>query len=325
MLAAPEVKVWVLSDGKPGMENQCLGLAEALGFFPVIKRIKPRFPWSILPPHCWLKPLLAPGFGGDQLKPPWPSVLIATGRQTVAPALAIKKSNRGNTFCIQIQNPTIWHDHFDILVVPAHDRIRRENALITIGALNRITKEKLLQPSLKLRSTIDFLPRPLVAVLVGGSNKHYRMTNACTRSLADQLLALSTKRGIGLALTCSRRTSQETEDTLRTILSQSPSWFWDGKGENPYLGLLGLADAFVVTADSVSMISEACSTGKPVYIAALEGGSEKFEYFHEDLQNSGMTRPFNGTLANWEYPPLDETRRVAAEIKRRMGKTTINY
>ena len=319
MPAAPAVKVWVLTDGKPGMENQCLGLAEALGFLPVIKRIKPRFPWSVLPPHCWLKPLSAPGLGGDQLKPPWPSVLISTGRQTVAPALAIKKANLGSTFCIQIQNPAVWHHHFDILVVPAHDGIRGKNAIITVGALNRITKEKLLQASLKLRSTINFLPRPLVSVLVGGSNKHYRMTNASVRSLAEKLLTLSTKHGVGLALTCSRRTSPEAEDTLRTILSRSPSWFWDGKGENPYFGLLGLAAAFVVTADSVSMISEACTTGKPVYIAALEGGSEKFERFQESLQKSGITRPFNGTLENWRYQPLDDTQRVAAEIKRRMS------
>ncbi len=319
MLASPEDKIWVLSDGKPGMENQCLGLAEALGFFPVVKRIKPRFPWSVLPPHCWLKPLMAPGLGGDQLKPPWPSVLISTGRQTVAPALAIKKANAGGTFCIQIQNPAIRLNQFDVLVVPAHDGIKLENAIITVGALNRITKEKLSQAGLKLRRTIHFLPRPLVSVLIGGSNKHYRMTNASTRSLAEKLLTLSTKHGVGLALTCSRRTSLKTESTLRTILSKSPSWFWDGRGENPYLGLLGLADAFVVTADSVSMISEACSTGKPVYIAALEGGSTKFENFHDNLRNSGITRPFNGTLENWVYQPLDDTRKVAAEIKRRMG------
>ena len=324
MLAAPESRVWVLSDGKPGMENQCLGLAEALGFLPSIKRIKPRFPWSILPPHLWLKPLLAPGLGGDELKPPWPNVLISTGRQTVAPALAIKKANLGKTFCIQIQNPAIWHNHFDILVVPAHDGINRENAIVTVGAPNHITEEKLLQASLKLRNTINFLPRPLIAVLVGGSNKHYRMTNSSARSLAEKLLVLSTKNGAGLALTFSRRTDPETEDTLRTILSESRSWFWDGKGENPYLGLLGLADAFVVTADSVSMVSEACSTGKPVYIAPLEGGSKKFEHFHENLRNSGITRPFNGTLENWEYQPLDDTKTVAAEIKRRMCKTTTN-
>ena len=90
MTPVSDATVWVLTDGKPGMENQCLGLAEALGATPVIKRIAPRFPWSVLPPQFWPAPLRAPGPAGDALAPPWPDILIATGRQTVAPALAIK-------------------------------------------------------------------------------------------------------------------------------------------------------------------------------------------------------------------------------------------
>ncbi|MBT5646243.1 MAG: hypothetical protein HOJ41_00140, partial [Rhodospirillaceae bacterium] len=101
--------------------------------------------------------------------------------------------------------------------------------------------------------------------------------------------------------------------------SDTPCWFWDGSGDNPYFGLLGLADAIVVTADSVSMVSEACATGKPVHVIELDGGSAKFARFHEALRRAGITRPFNGTLESWTYDAPDDTARVAAEIVHRIS------
>ncbi len=314
---------WVLTDGKPGMENQCLGLAEALGIAPALKRIAPRFPWSILPPHLWLSPLSAPGQEGDSLEPPWPDLLIATGRQTVAPALAIRKASGGRTFCVQIQNPTTGCDRFDLLAIPAHDRIDGPNVIATDGALHRVTPEKLAEGAGRLASRLPPLPRPLVSVLIGGSNAHYKMTEAVARRIAASLRRLCDDHGAGLAITASRRTGAANGTILRDALANAIGtgnvWFWDGSGENPYFGLLGIGDILAVTADSVSMVSEACSTRKPVYVIELEGGSAKFARFHERLYARGITRPFDGTLETWTYEPLEDTPRVAAEVRRRMA------
>jgi mitochondrial fission protein ELM1 len=84
--------------------------------------------------------------------------------------------------------------------------------------------------------------------------------------------------------------------------------------------MLGAADAIIVTADSVSMISEAAATGKPVHIVELDGGSKKFARFHQALRDAGVTRPFAGMLGGWGYAPLDDTARAAAEIRRRFAK-----
>ena len=97
-----------------------------------------------------------------------------------------------------------------------------------------------------------------------------------------------------------------------------PAVFWAGEGENPYHGLLGLADHFVVTADSVNMACEAAFTGKPVHIAEITGGTPKFRRFHRAMREAGVTRPFEGVLGRWSYEPLNETVSVAAEIRRRM-------
>lgn len=320
---------WVLTDGKPGMENQCLGLAEALargtGLAPiVVKRIAPRFPWSKLPPQLWCAPLRAPGPDGDALAPPWPDILIATGRQTVAPALAIKRASggrtEGRTFCIQIQNPAAGLDRFDLVAVPRHDGVSGPNVIVTDGALHRVTPARLADGAARWRDALAPLPRPLVAVLVGGSNRQYRMTEAVTRRLADGLARLCREHGAGLAATASRRTGAANEAILRTALADLPAWLWDGAGDNPYFGLLGLADAIVATGDSVSMVSEACATGKPVYVVDLEGGSAKFARFHAHLREMGLARPFDGTLETWSAAPLDDTARVAAEVRRRLAE-----
>ena len=315
--------VWVMTDGKAGMENQCLGLAEALialgGEAPIVKRLAPRFPWYSLPPQFWFSPLSTPDFDGELLTPPWPDILISTGRQTVAPALAIKRASSGATFCVQIQNPAWRHDAFDLLAIPKHDGVTGANLIETFGALHRVTPEKLSAEAEKFRATLADLPRPLIAVLIGGSNKQYRMTGAVTQRLAANLLTLCDDHGTGLAVTASRRTGAENEKHLRTALADAPCWFWDGSGDNPYFGLLGLADAIVVTADSVSMVSEACATGKPVHVIELDGGSAKFARFHDGLRAAGMSRPFDGALDTWTYDIPDDTARVAAEIVRRLS------
>ena len=134
------------------------------------------------------------------------------------------------------------------------------------------------------------------------------------------LVRLAKTSGAGLAVTPSRRTGAANEAVLREGLAAVPSVIWDGEGENPYFGYLALADAIVVTADSVSMVSEACATGKPVYVFDLEGGSRKFKRFHDNLREAGITRAFEGTLAEWRYRPPDDTERVAREVRRRMRR-----
>lgn len=310
---------WVVTDGKPGMENQCLGLAEALGLDPVVKRIAPRFPWRVLPPQLWFAPLAAPGPDGDMLAPPWPRLLIATGRQTVAPAIAIRRAAGGATFAVQIQNPAVSPRYFDLVVVPRHDRLTGDNVIVTEGALHRVTGARLAAEAERFRTRLSALPRPLVAVLLGGANKQYRMTTASIETLTDGLVRLVREHDAGLAVTPSRRTGAENEALIRQRLDGLPANIWDGTDDNPYFGYLGLADAIVVTGDSVSMVSEACATGKPVYVFDLEGGSDKFRRFHDNLRDRGFTRKFEGRLESWEYTALDDTARVADEIRRRIA------
>jgi mitochondrial fission protein ELM1 len=178
------------------------------------------------------------------------------------------------------------------------------------------------------RETEIFLPRlshlksPRVAVLIGGSNAVYQLTPQEMKPLAAQLAELTKTVGVSLMITPSRRTGKENLTILQEALQGTPSYIWNGHGDNPYYAMLGLADYILVTCDSVNMVSEACTTGKPVYVIELPGGSDKFRRFHQAMRDDGLTRPFKGKLEQWTYTPLDDVQMVAARIKRMLENRT---
>src|SRR5205823_9629751 len=131
---------WVLHDGKAGMASQALGLAEATGFSLVEKRLQIRFPWICLPPKLWFLPLTA---AEPTLSPPWPDLVIGCGRNTAAPALAIRRASGGRTVAAQVQDPGVGRGEFDMMVVPAHDRLRGPAVFVTEGAIHRVTLVRL--------------------------------------------------------------------------------------------------------------------------------------------------------------------------------------
>ena len=160
---------WALSDGNPGNANPCLGLAEAVGFVVTTKRIAARPPWSWLPPGLWLAPLMASDANSDPLTPPWPDLLIACGRQVAAPAAAIGRAAKGGTFTVQLLDSRMAPERFDLVVTPRHDRLGGANVIATLGALNRITPERLAAEAERVAASVADLPTPRVAVLVGGA------------------------------------------------------------------------------------------------------------------------------------------------------------
>jgi mitochondrial fission protein ELM1 len=310
---------WTVMEGVAGMESQCCGLAEALGLAPVVKRVFPRLPWLLLPAGAWPWPFAALGPRSDRLDPPWPDILISCGRKAVPYSLAVKRASGGRCFTIHIQDPLIDPRRFDLVAAPRHDGLSGPNVIVTRGALHPVTPAKLAAAAAQFRARLANLPRPLVAVLIGGANGRYRLGTREMARLAGQLKRLAETTGAGLCVTPSRRTGTANEAILRAALAELPAFVWDGSGDNPYLGFLALADHILVTADSVSMISEACATGKPVYILDLPGGSRRFRRFHAALTAEGCTRPYAGRLEQWRYKPVLDAADVAAEAERRLA------
>ena len=312
--------VWVLTDGRAGNEAQALGLAEALGrLVPltlVSRRIEVVRPWRWLPP--WL--IVAPLAGvHPPLAPPWPDLVVSCGRQSVAPAAAIRRQGGGTVRAVALLDPHAPPAWFDLVVVPEHDRLRGANVLTCAGSLNRVTPERLAAAGALLADRIAHLPRPRVALLVGGNARAYRLTPERAAAIGREVAAAVTAAGGSLLATPSRRTPPAAAAALRAAVAGVPQYFWNGAGENPYFGLLALAEALLVTEDSVNMVSEALATGRPVMTLALEGGSAKFRRFHASLAARGLARPFAGRIESRAAPPLAETQRIAGLVADRLG------
>ncbi|MEE8438237.1 MAG: mitochondrial fission ELM1 family protein [Micropepsaceae bacterium] len=317
-MATDSVSCWVVTDGKAGMESQCIGLAEALGLDPIVKCVALRAPWRQFTPHFRFAQSLGFAKQCDALKAPWPDLVIATGRQSVAASIFIRAKARKDgkrTITVQLQNPGLSSSYFDLVVAPRHDGLVGENVIATRGALHRITGERTSEGAARLTPYVSRLPRPYIGVLLGGSNAAYRFDADAAGKLGRQLAHAAQVMGGSLLVTASRRTGEVNENVFKDAIRMVPNFFWEGNGFNPYFGILGLADFLVVTCDSVNMVSEALASGKPVYVADLPGGARKFESFHRHMRDEGLTRPFDGVLEAYSYVPPKDMAEVTARIR----------
>lgn len=318
-------EIWAISDGRAGLRNQVLGLAEAIARIAPCKVVEKTFalrqPWARLPPQFLPAPFKHATPESTTFAPPWPRVLIGCGRAGIAASLAIKRLSGGATFTVQTQDPRVNAAKFDLVVPPIHDALTGTNVFPIHGSPNRITDDVLAEAREKFAARFASLPHPRVGVLIGGKAKAFNLTADATNQLTDDLIALMEKTGAGLMLTTSRRTGEENTALIKQRLSGHPAALWDGEGENPYFGILALADYILVTEDSINMAAEAAATGKPVYILPMQGGAPKFSRFHQALEALGAARPYAGVLEPFTYQPLRETARVAAEICSRAGLT----
>ena len=301
----------ILSEPLAGLQAQALGLAEAAGLDAETVSLRPRAPWRWISARLWPAPLRAVG-----LPDPANDILLSAGGTAGVVADALRRPGRR---LVQIQHPRFDPRRFDVIVVNRHDGLTGPNVVVTRTALHRATPERLAEGAAAWAPRLAHLPRPLVAVLVGGSNGRFRLDHNVARHLGTQLAGMMRQDRVGLALTPSRRTSPEARAELEDAVTPLGGWVWDMQGENPYFGLLGLADAIIVTEDSVSMVSEAAATTAPVLLAGLPGRSRRIRLFNELLIQDGRIRPFGGRLDIWPVQPLDDTLAAGQDVRRRLG------
>lgn len=305
------MRATVLAEPYAGLQAQAIGLAEAAGLDAETVPLLPRAPWRWISARAWPRPLSAvrlPEIGDGPL--------ISAGGTAAVVALALRGPGRP---VVQVQHPRSDPARFDVVVVNRHDGLTGPNVVVTRTALHRATQARVLAAGAAWASRLAHLPRPLVAVLVGGSNGRFRLDRNVAETLGAQLAAMMRADKVGLALTPSRRTSAEARTALAACVVPQGGWVWDMAGDNPYFGLLALADAIVVTEDSVSMVSEAVASSAPVLLAPLPGRSRRIRLFTRLLMQDGRVRPFRGRLETWDVEPLDDTPMAGNELRRRLG------
>jgi mitochondrial fission protein ELM1 len=303
---------WILSDAYAGLQAQAIGLTEAAGLSHELRTLAPRPPWRWVAARLWPAPLSAVP---DAVRGTLPQVVVGAGGKA-APVLAALR--RRGVPVVQVQHPRMDSRRFDLIVVNRHDGLTGPNVVVTRTALHRVTPQRLAEAAETWRGHVADLPHPLVAVLVGGSNGRHRLDLAAGTALAEHLAHMMRRDHVGLMLTPSRRTDSAVVRVLQERLAPLGAWVWDGQGDNPYFGMLALADVIIATEDSVSMVSEAVATSAPVLLAGLPGSSRRIDAFHQALLDDGRIRRFAGRCEVWPTAPLDDTPLAGAELRRRL-------
>ncbi len=267
--------VWVLADDKLGHTTQSIGLAEALGWpyatkelrFNALNRLSNRLLGAGL--------LTLDRRHSAPLLPPWPDLVIATGRRTAPVARWIGAQSAGRTRLVQLgRKGADRADDFDLSVTCSHFAMPRHPRRIeTRAPLTAINDRRLHAAGERWRDLFRSEPRPHVALIVGGTSALHRLDAETAARMGREVAGFARAAGGSLFVVTSPRTGASAGAALRAGLDGAGRFYeWQsGDADNPYLGCLAVADVLVVTGDSESMLAEAAATGKPLYIYPLPG------------------------------------------------------
>jgi mitochondrial fission protein ELM1 len=286
-------RVWTLMGYRAGERTQILALAEALGWPFEIKELTHRR-YDALPGLLRARSLL----GIDRqsrtmLHGPWPDLVISAGMRNEPICRWIRAQSGGATRLVHIGRPWAPPEQFDLVITTPQYRLpERDNVLQNTGTLHRVNARSLAQAGREWAPRFAHLPRPYVGVILGGNSGPYTLGRQAGHRLGSAASALAAPSGGSLLISTSSRTPPAAAEALGASLRLPHYMYrWAGGGaENPYLGILALADDIVVTSDSVSMISEAVATLKPVHV---------FDLAHPagvDAQDAGTDFRFGAAL-----------------------------
>jgi mitochondrial fission protein ELM1 len=317
---ATPLRLWVVSDGRAGIEAQALGLAQAIARLTPAEITVKRIGWprwmARVPSQLILAPLRLLRPGSDPIAPPWPDIWIGNGRASIPLSIGVRRWSAGKTFVVQLQDPLRPARLFDLVIPPNHDGLKGEGVFPITGTPHGVTPDRLAADADLFKDRLAPLPHPRVAVLIGGKSRAFDLSQERAAKLASQIAAAVTETGGAVLLTFSRRTPEAAKAVFHQALDPLPGLIWDGTGDNPYFAFLAAADFILVTEDSANMPTEAAATGKPVYLLKMDGAQARKRRFHAELSALGVIRRFEGRLESWSYTPLQETTRAAAEVLR---------
>ncbi len=307
-------KIWSLTDGSQGMISQTKGLASELSLDVEEFKTEIIFPWNRLQPGIF--PIFSWIFKNKLPLNEIPDVVISCGRKSVYLSVYLKKKYP-NIINIHIQNPKISSKKFSYIVAPNHDGLSGDNIINSTGAIHHFKKTS------NIKNHYEINTKNLVTCIVGGENNHYNFSKENTLDLCRRIKKIKNNNNKEILVITSRRTNKEIKNILKKELN-SMSTLWFGEGDNPYEFALYNSSYFIITSDSTSMISEATISGKPIYIYQLpmKRKSKRFIRFHKEFKAMNITRDLNtlDKLENWTYTKLEESKRIAGIIKKRIIK-----
>jgi mitochondrial fission protein ELM1 len=262
-------RVWLLTAYRAGDNTQVLALGEALGW-PFEQKRFVYVRWESLVNWPFSSTLAGVDLTrSSPLGSPWPDLVITAGRRNEPIARWIRRSADRRVRLVHVGRPWARPSRWDLIVTTPQYRVPdAPNVLQNEAPLHRVTPERLAKEAAAWLPRFAALPRPLIAVLAGGNSGPYPFDARSGWRLGRRASALARDLGGSLLVTTSARTLPETVEALIAAIDV-PNYLYrwtPDAADNPYFGFLAAADRIVVTADSVSMMAEACATGRPVLL-----------------------------------------------------------
>jgi len=311
-----KLKALLLTQGMHGMISQVEGMAKALNTEFNHKIVRLSFPWNFVPtkftPISEIilkdKTYLTENENLD--------LIISCGRKSVIPSILLKKKNP-KIFTIHIQDPKVRIKNFDIIIAPEHDNLTGENVFNSKGAIHYITESEINRAKPYLMNKIK--SQKIVSLILGGPNKHYSFDEDQLVKIFNEIKSNFISKGYEIIVIPSIRTPKTIID-LAIKEFGTEGYVANSVDKQAYLSAFALATNIVVTCDSTSMISEAATSGKPIYVAHMKPKRDnyRFKKFFKLFKEIGIIRDLGEKVENWTYDKLNEAERLAVTINNKM-------
>jgi len=314
-----KLKGLLLTEGMHGMISQVEGLAKALDLEFIHEKIELNSFWRLLPPK--LTPIRNFVFK-NKIYHNF-NIVISCGRKSVIPSIYLKQKYKNKILNIHIQEPKVSLSNFDFIVAPEHDGLTGKNVLNSRGAIHYITQEEIKESKNYLIDKFQlnnyFNEDRLVAIILGGPNKYYSFSDSALIEVFKKIKINFINAGHQAIIIPSIRTpkriieiAQEYFDKKELVITEVD--------KQAYLAALAMAKHIVVTCDSTSMISEAATTGKPIYVAQMPAikNNQRFKSFFNLFESLNIIKELDSSVENWTYTKLNETNKIADQIREKI-------
>ena len=309
-------KALLLTEGYHGMISQVEGLAKALNADFQHRIVRLNWLWNYIPPK--LSPVSRLILKDEQYitENEKFDLVISCGRKSVIPSIFIKKKNK-KIFTIHIQNPKVRFNNFDLIVAPEHDELKGENVITSKGAIHYITRLEIEKARSYLLDKIQ--NEKIVSLILGGPNKYYNFSNEELTNIFREIKSSFISQGYKAIIIPSMRTPKRIIDlAINEFLTDG--FVVNSVDKQAYLSSLAIANSIVVTCDSTSMISEAATSGKPIFVAHMQPkrNNYRFKRFYKLFRELGVIKNLGEKVENWTYDSFNEAERIAAIINSRL-------
>ena len=309
-------KALLLTEGYHGMISQVEGLAKALNADFQHRIVRLNWLWNYIPPK--LSPVSRLILKDEQYitENEKFDLVISCGRKSVIPSIFIKKKNK-KIFTIHIQNPKVRFNNFDLIVAPEHDELKGENIIASKGAIHYITRLEIEKARSYLLDKIQ--NEKIVSLILGGPNKYYNFSNEELTNIFGEIKSSFISQGYKAIIIPSMRTPKRIIDlAINEFLTDG--FVVNSVDKQAYLSSLAIANSIVVTCDSTSMISEAATSGKPIFVAHMQPkrNNYRFKRFYKLFGELGVIKNLGEKVENWTYDSFNEAERIATIINSRL-------